>query len=195
LRYVSRYREESEVKIESSFAKEKIMTYEIEVVIDEALGDKAVDVEINDQDLRKAIAETLHHVQLESGSVTVVITDNESVRMLNLQYRQIDAPTDILSFSSQTEESLDDLPAELLAEVGDYLGDLLIAYPYTVEQAQRYGNPLDAELRLLVVHGALHLLGYDHDTPENQSIMWQIQGEVLQRLGDSSTHWEREYEV
>jgi probable rRNA maturation factor len=166
------------------------MTYEIEVEIDETF-----DVEINIQDLRKAIAETLNYAQLENGAVTVVITDNESVQSFNLQYREIDAPTDILSFSAQPEESLADLPEELLSEMGDYLGDLLIAYPYTVEQAQRYGNPLDAELRLLVVHGTLHLLGYDHDTPENQAIMWQSQGEILRRLGDYSTNWEREYEA
>jgi len=166
------------------------MTYEIEVEVEETL-----DIEVDKEDLQKAIAVTLQYAQVESAAVTVVLTDNESVRTLNLQYREIDAPTDILSFSAQTEDPLEDLPAELLEEMGDYLGDLLIAYPYTVDQARRYNNPLDAELRLLVVHGTLHLLGHDHDTPERQEAMWQAQRTILQQLGDNSTHWEREYEA
>lgn len=165
------------------------MAYEIEVDVDETLA-----VEIDREPLRDAIAATLRHAQRESGAVTVVITDDETVRSLNRQYRQIDAPTDILSFAAQLDDDGTDLPDELWEEMGDYLGDLLIAYPYTVAQARRYHNPLDAELRLLVVHGALHLLGYDHDTPEQQTAMWQAQGEILQSLGDHSTNWEREYE-
>jgi probable rRNA maturation factor len=166
------------------------MTYEIEVEIDEKF-----DIEVNREDLRNSVIETLLYAQVESSAATVVITDNESVRAFNFQYREIDAPTDILSFAAQTEDSLDDLPPELLKEMGNYLGDLIIAYPYTVEQARHYNNPLDAELRLLVVHGTLHLLGYDHDTPERQSVMWQAQADILQRLGDLSTNWEREYEA
>lgn len=166
------------------------MTYEIEVEIDKALA-----VEVDREALRKAVTKTLDYAQVESGAVTVVITDNETVRGFNLQYREIDAPTDILSFSAQTEGSLDDLPPELLEEMGNYLGDLIIAYPYTVEQARQYNNPLDAELRLLVVHGTLHLVGYDHDTPERQATMWQAQGTILQQLGDHTTDWEREYEA
>jgi probable rRNA maturation factor len=169
------------------------MTCEIEVEIDDSLN--AFNIKIDREDLRKAVAETLHYAQVENGAVTLVITDDDSVRAFNLQYRKIDAPTDVLSFAAQTEDSLDDLPAELLEEMGNYLGDLIIAYPYTVEQARRYGNPLDAELRLLVVHGALHLLGYDHDTPERQAAMWQAQSIILQRLGDNSTNWERESEA
>lgn len=163
--------------------------YEIDVEVDENL-----EVEVDREDLQKAVAATLDHAQCESGAVTVVITDDETVRTLNLQYRQIDAPTDILSFATEIDEDEADLPEELWDEMGDYLGDLLIAYPYTVAQARRYNNPLDAELRLLVVHGTLHLLGYDHDTPEEQAAMWQAQGEILQSLGDHSTNWEREYE-
>jgi probable rRNA maturation factor len=168
------------------------MTHEIEIEIDEALD---IEIEVDREDLRKAAIETLEYAQVQSGAVTVVITDNESVRGFNLQYREIDAPTDILSFAAQTEDSLDDLPPELLEEMGNYLGDLIIAYPYTVEQARLYHNPLDAELRLLVVHGTLHLLGYDHDTPERQAAMWQAQATILQRLGDHTTNWEREYDA
>ena len=65
-----------------------------------------------------------------------------------------------------------------------YLGDILIAFPYTVRQAARHGNAVDAELRLLAVHGTLHLLGYDHDTPEAEAVMWAIQEAMLGKFGD-----------
>jgi probable rRNA maturation factor len=165
------------------------MAYEIEVEFDDPFLE-AIDVE----NLQAAVAATLRHAGIEEGVLTVVVTDDESVRTLNQQYRNIDAPTDVLSFSAQEGDDLADLPPELLEEMGDYLGDLIIAYPYTAAQAGRYGHSIAAELRLLVVHGTLHLLGYDHDTPENQQVMWNAQRQVLTQLGDESTDWEREPE-
>jgi probable rRNA maturation factor len=165
------------------------MAYEIEVEVDAPFCE-AVDVE----NLRAAAVATLRHAALEDGALTVVITDDEGVRILNRQYRDIDAPTDVLSFSAQEGEDLNDLPPELLEEMGNYLGDLIIAYPYTAAQAERYGHSVAAELRLLVVHGTLHLLGHDHDIPERQQAMWDAQRQVLTLLGDESTNWEREPE-
>jgi probable rRNA maturation factor len=165
------------------------MAYEIEVEVDAAFRE-AVDVE----NLRSAAVATLRHAALEEGALTVVIVDDEGVRTLNRQYRDIDAPTDVLSFSAQEGEELNDLPPELLEEMGNYLGDLIIAYPYTVAQAERYSHSVAAELRLLVVHGTLHLLGHDHDIAERQQVMWDAQRQVLALLGDESTNWEREPE-
>lgn len=76
------------------------------------------------------------------------------------------------------------MPPDLAAELEETLGDLIIAYPYAARQAARYGHSLAAELQLLVVHGCLHLLGYDHDTPERQAEMWRVQGEILASLVD-----------
>ncbi|MFN8564627.1 MAG: rRNA maturation RNase YbeY [Anaerolineae bacterium] len=67
----------------------------------------------------------------------------------------------------------------------NYLGDLVIAYPYAAAQAQREGHALDDSLALLVVHGTLHLLGYDHDTPEHRAHMWAAQELALLALGIS----------
>jgi probable rRNA maturation factor len=96
----------------------------------------------------------------------------------------VDAPTDILSFPA---EPLPDLPPEL-ADLNDeppYLGDLIIAYPYTRRQAEDSGHALEDELVLLVIHGTLHLLGYDHDTPDNEERMWSAQAELLAEAGVS----------
>lgn len=114
------------------------------------------------------------------SAVSVVITTNEEVAALNQQYRGIDSPTDVLSFPA------DPLPDELLDEMADfeedeppYLGDLIIAFDYARAQAEREQHALNDSLDLLVVHGTLHLLGYDHDTPENRAVMWAEQEKAL----------------
>jgi probable rRNA maturation factor len=131
---------------------------------------------------------TLRHLQIPAATLTIVVTDDETVQRLNLEYRGVDAPTDVLSFAAQ--ESVPDgptliLPPELAGELASYLGDLLLAYPYTARQAERYGRSVAAELRLLVVHGVLHLLGYDHATQEEEDNMWALQDAVLAPFGDA----------
>src|SRR5437763_1442763 len=109
-----------------------------------------------------AIRYVLSRQKAAPGSeLTVVITNDEQVRAMNAQYRGVDAVTDILSFPA------DPLPDEIEGEA-PYLGDLIIAYPYTTHQAQEAGHGLDDELVLLVIHGTLHLLGFDHDNEANQ---------------------------
>lgn len=130
-----------------------------------------------DEDRLRTAAElvlTAHDVQ-PGSAMTVVLTTNDAVAGLNRQFRQIDAPTDVLSFPA-------DAPPVEIADEPPYLGDLLIAYPYAAEQAAREDHPLQDSLALLVVHGTLHLLGYDHDTPENRSDMWAAQAEALRKL-------------
>ncbi len=163
---------------------------EIEIEINHAFVN-----EVDEESLRQAVEATLRYAKIDEGGVTVVITDDEEVRVLNQQYRDVDSPTDVLSFAAHEGETLATLPPELLAEIAAYLGDLIIAYPFSAAQAQRYQNPIGAELRLLVVHGTLHLLGHDHDTPERQESMWEAQRAILGGLGDHNTQWDREYET
>ncbi|MBZ0292566.1 MAG: rRNA maturation RNase YbeY [Anaerolineae bacterium] len=113
------------------------------------------------------------------AALSVVITDNDAVAGLNHQYRDIDAPTDVLSFPA-------DAPPVVSPDEPPYLGDLVIAYPYAAEQARRENHDLSDSLALLVVHGTLHLLGFDHDTSANRAAMWQVQGEVLEALNISA---------
>lgn len=116
------------------------------------------------------------HDYASDAELTIVITTNEQVQELNSQFRGVDAPTDVLSFPSE-EADEDVLEGELL-----YLGDILIAYPYALAQAEREGHDPTDSFALLVVHGVLHLLGYDHDTPENRAEMWEVQAEALEAL-------------
>ena len=112
-------------------------------------------------------------------TLSVVFVDNAYIQNLNQQFRGIDAPTDVLSFpADEPPVDIDDEPP--------YIGDLIVAYPYASEQATREGHPLNDSLSLLVVHGTLHLLGYDHDTPENRAEMWAAQDAALIALGIST---------
>ena len=108
------------------------------------------------------------------GDLTVVLTDDARLQELNRAYRGSDAPTDVLSFpATETDPETGAL----------YLGDLLISVPRADAQAKSAGHPLEYEVQLLVVHGVLHLLGYDHATAEEKARMWNAQAEVLERLG------------
>ncbi len=115
---------------------------------------------------------TSHAVEAGSG-MTIVVTDDESVADLNQRFRGIDAPTDVLSFP------MDSMPG------APYLGDLVIAYPYASAQAAHEGHALADSLKLLVVHGTLHLLGYDHGDADQRAEMWAAQETALIALGVS----------
>ena len=117
-----------------------------------------------------------HDVSPQTG-LSVVFADDAEIRRLNQQFRAVDAPTDVLSFPA--DEPL--IPEE--EEIEPYLGDLVLALPYIQRQAQAEQHALDDELVLAVVHGTLHLLGYDHDTASNQAEMWAVQSEALRRDG------------
>jgi len=101
-------------------------------------------------------------------SLSIVITGAAQLRRLNRQFRGIDAPTDVLSFNA------DDEPG--------YLGDVIISWPTARAQARAGGHPVEAELQLLVVHGVLHLLGYDHATASDKAAMWAAQAQALRSI-------------
>ncbi|MEJ2352831.1 MAG: rRNA maturation RNase YbeY [Anaerolineales bacterium] len=108
--------------------------------------------------------------------LTIVITEDANLQRLNHQFLGIDAPTDVLSFPS----------GDIDPDTGEpYLGDILISYPRAQAQAESAGHPVEAEVQLLVIHGILHLLGYDHADPEGKKRMWPVQDEVLRVLRSS----------
>jgi len=111
------------------------------------------------------------------GTVTVVVTDNETIRQLNRDYRGTDAPTDVLSFDNIPDP---DFPGQKGAP---HLGDVVIAFPVAEKQAAVGGHTVLEEVLLLAVHGTLHLLGFDHDTPDNKEKMWTAQSRVMAGLG------------
>ena len=107
-------------------------------------------------------------------NLTVAVDTDETLHDLNLQYRGINAPTDVLSFNAD----------EIDPETGQtYLGDILISYDRALAQAEKAGHPVQNELQLLAVHGTLHLLGFDHSQADEKQRMWAAQAEILERIG------------
>ncbi|HJA70662.1 MAG TPA: rRNA maturation RNase YbeY [Candidatus Lachnoclostridium stercoravium] len=125
------------------------------------------------------------------AEVNVLLTDNEGIRQINRQYRQIDSPTDVLSFPMADYDEPADF--DRLEEQGaDYfnpetgellLGDIVISVDKVKEQALKYGHSESRELAFLVAHSMLHLFGYDHMEDEERKVMEGKQEEILERKG------------
>ena len=111
-----------------------------------------------------------------AGDVCVLITDAEEIQRLNFSYRQIDRVTDVLTFPAWEGDVI-------LCPPDGYLGDIAICFERAQEQAEEYGHSLERELAFLAVHGALHLLGYDHMEPDDERKMLAQQDEILNELG------------
>ncbi len=107
--------------------------------------------------------------------VSVVLADDALVRRLNRQWRRIDSATNVLSFPS--------LDMELPPKAPFLLGDVVVAFETVNREAQEQGKDLSDHLRHLVVHGILHLLGYDHEEPNAAEQMEALETRVLARLG------------
>lgn len=130
------------------------------------------------QDLMQYAAQQL---DVKEGECSISIVSNDEIQVYNAQYRNKDMPTDVLSFAMQEEgdvafdfELEDEMPA---------LGDILISYERTQEQAETYGHSFERELGFLAVHGFLHLMGYDHMTEEDEKEMFDLQKQILDRYG------------
>jgi probable rRNA maturation factor len=113
--------------------------------------------------IKRRVAKMLAHLQLEKSEVSIRLTDDREIRILNRDYRGIDRPTDVLSFSM--------LEGEGARFAGDLLGDLVVSIPTAARQAREAKRPLLDELTMLVAHGLLHLLGWDHVTKEEDRRM------------------------
>jgi probable rRNA maturation factor len=128
--------------------------------------------------LRQAAQATLDQQHLKRHvELTIVITGNPQLRSLNRAFRDVDAPTDVLSFATDEQPRPDTI----------YLGDVVISYPKAREQAHAGGHPIEAELQLLVVHGVLHLLGHDHYSEAEKNVMWKAQSAAMKKLGAAIT--------
>jgi probable rRNA maturation factor len=123
----------------------------------------------------------------KEAEVSLSLVDNGRITVLNREYRGVDTVTDVLSFPLLEDDQDEPVFPQLTDEQGEYvplmLGDIVIAVPRAREQAERWGHPLEHELAWLAVHGLLHLLGYDHCTPEEERLMRRREEEVLRQLG------------
>ena len=125
--------------------------------------------------IRRAVSHALTK-NSASGDVCVLITDAEEIQRLNASYRNIDRVTDVLTFPAWEGDAI-------LCPPDGYLGDIAICFERAEEQAAEYGHSLERELAFLSVHGALHLLGYDHMQPDDEKKMFAKQDEILNELG------------
>ncbi|MDD7419510.1 MAG: rRNA maturation RNase YbeY [Ruminococcus sp.] len=124
------------------------------------------------------------------AQVNLVLTDNEEIQRVNTEFREIPAPTDVLSFPMipfetpadyaivEEDESYFDLDTDELL-----LGDIMISVDKVFAQAEEYGHSVTREFCFLVAHSMLHLLGYDHMTPEEAVVMENKQRTALDELG------------
>ena len=128
----------------------------------------------------------------EKKEMAVTFVSNERSHELNLEYRDTDRPTDVISLEykpeldvSVDEEDLLDHPelAEMLEDFDAYSGGLFISVDKAREQAEEYGHSFEREMGFLAVHGFLHINGYDHYTPEEEAEMFGLQEEILTAYG------------
>ncbi len=140
----------------------------LEIMIDVFIAESLTDMpETAVSILQTAVQTTLSHEQIQSASLSILLTDDAKIQVMNRDYRSEDRPTDVLSFPAGDEQ---------------YLGDIAISVETAVIQSQNSGHQLIEELQLLAVHGTLHLLGYDHLSVEEKDEMWAVQTAVLTQL-------------
>jgi probable rRNA maturation factor len=121
-----------------------------------------------------------HESAPPEAELTIVLAGDEQLRRLNLDFLGVDAPTDVLSFPASGPRERGESDPESGVP---YLGDVLISVPRAADQARAAGHAVEAEVQLLVVHGILHLLGYDHAGAREKARMWAAQAEILAGLG------------
>jgi probable rRNA maturation factor len=119
---------------------------------------------------------------VEQGSeISITFVTNESIQEINREYRQKDYPTDVISFAM---EELGEGEVEVVGvDMPRILGDIIISIPKAKEQAEEYGHSFMRELSFLAIHGFLHLLGFDHETEEDEKEMFSLQREILDEYG------------
>lgn len=140
--------------------------------------------------IRRVVEEALDYEDCPyEACVSIILTDNESIHQVNLETREIDRPTDVLSFPMNefpapgNFSELEEDPDSFDPDTGELLlGDMMISVEKVKEQAAAYGHSETRELAFLVAHSMLHLMGYDHMEDEERLDMERRQREILERL-------------
>jgi probable rRNA maturation factor len=131
--------------------------------------------------VRKIVRQVLKAEEVASPcDVSLVFADAEKVKQLNRDYRGVNEPTDVLAFYMLPQKELDSSFA-LPPDGVTHLGEVIISYPQALVQAKKQGHSLQRELALLVIHGILHLLGYDHEASGEERKMRARETELLEK--------------
>ena len=152
-----------------------------------------VQIEVEYSQVAKIVADKVLETEEfpYEAEINLVITDNEEIKRVNEEFRDIHAPTDVLSFPmipfavpadyDVIEEDINSYVDPDSEEI--VLGDIMISAEKVIEQAREYGHSQKREFAFLVAHSMLHLLGYDHMTPEEAAVMEEKQRNILDMLG------------
>ena len=133
--------------------------------------------------MRAAVQQTLCHEGYNNPvQVSITFTDDENIHALNKRFRGVDAPTDVLSFPLTDFDNVCGEPA--IDEIENMLGDIVLNLQRARAQAEQYGHSFEREAAFLTVHSMLHLLGYDHETgEEDEADMRARQSEIMREMG------------
>lgn len=127
------------------------------------------------RELVRSVLQKVFEIAGREGEVSVLVVDDREMRRLNLEYRHIDSSTDVLSFALNEGSDLDLHP--------EMLGDIVVSMETAARQAAESGRPMEKELSWLLVHGALHLLGYDHERSQKEAAaMRELEKRILDHL-------------
>lgn len=129
-----------------------------------------------DFDLKDLLEYALKKIKITNVEFNVIFIDNNRIKEINKEYRNIDKETDVISFA------LEDIDKSMF-EGKRLLGDIYISYEKSKEQAIEYNHSLKREISFLSIHGLLHLLGYDHMIKEEEIVMFKLQEDILNEYG------------
>lgn len=132
---------------------------------------------------RIAQAAVTKHLDDNYYEVSILLTDDAEIHELNRQYRDVDSPTDVLSFALMTDDDATDLYEDKVEGEPELLGDIIISAPTALRQSEEYGHSFERELAYLTVHGMLHLLGFDHMSDSDKAAMRAEEEAILEELG------------
>ena len=128
----------------------------------------------NIREYEKVIKNVFKTIELKK-EFNIIFVNKDEIQRINKEYRKIDRVTDVISFANCDDPEYDSKQKEL--------GDIFICVERAKEQAKEYGHSTDREFAFLAVHGYLHLCGYDHQTEEDEKIMFQKQDDILNKAG------------
>jgi probable rRNA maturation factor len=158
-----------------------MVEHEISIKIDPALR-----MALKPYALKKIVRKILETVNIDGiVELSIVFTDNENIQNLNRQYRNIDSPTDVLAFQMYRSEQGGTTAFITPPDSINHLGEVIISYPQAAIQAKEYRHSTRHEIKLLMIHGILHLLGYNHEIPDEEAAMRMKEEEILQKLTES----------
>lgn len=150
---------------------------------DFAVGIECINYEAVQSETEAVQKAALSALEIENAvgrTVSIVLTNDETIHEYNRDYRNVDRPTDVLSFPADEGD-------EILSIPDDFLGDIMISVPRAAEQGAALGHSTERELMFLTVHGVLHLLGFDHMQPEDEKLMLEHQRRIMSAIAENNS--------